>query len=756
MFKRITKKLFLFLTLIFLAFILLISGVMAVLWYQPQLILNESFLSWGQRKFFPSLAVEWEKIELKVFRNARGRYRIIFNGENFCQDLQDYGRACFKEIDLKVEVTTNFRSIQKIYVDRVVIVDEKIEITLPPSDPNQPSTQIDFDSYRSWLDKLSFNEKFIQLQDTSINLNSATKDQIWNLKAVYKNDFNFTVTQKELGLLIKGELKLLPEDLLQFDGHLDMNLLTAEIKFKIGIKSSKEVDLTGHFTMTPKSPDLKKLLRKVDANFKLSTRPQQLDLEVKKLNVTFNQKPLKSLTSEICSFSLPSSAQPLSVHCPALIVQLNLPAKFSELPSQAQFSLQSQFHLDLKRPSSISLKAKPIAHSLFHLNFEGETEFRFNEENKFVLENPQLSLFLKLAEFQKIVTRLRGSEYEVPAPFHVMNGSLEAEIKEIPKSAEGSLKVPFEVRSHLTSERNSVVGLVKGEVLYELPPSKELPILDLDILINQLYVQLPPFDPLRGIPPFVQDSRIGKTVEEKPITETESLKMKVRVKTSDEDSIRIYHPFVKPFATFNLNAKLAEDQTFSFSKGVRDFDLNYLKRSVTVQKLSISQSETQQELQVNGRLLYRAADYRVFIDFKGPLDKPEVILTSNPPLDRSDIISVLLYNQPSSNITSFEQESVGGTEAALADRAVGLFGIWAFASTPIETVAYNSVTKTYSAQIKLPEGFRLSVGTNWETVQNLELRRRLTRHWMISTIYRPSTQDGENKGEIMIQRRINY
>ena len=55
----------------------------------------------------------------------------------------------------------------------------------------------------------------------------------------------------------------------------------------------------------------------------------------------------------------------------------------------------------------------------------------------------------------------------------------------------------------------------------------------------------------------------------------------------------------------------------------------------------------------------------------------------------------------------------GNVEAAVVDRAVGLIGIWTFASTPIKGFSYNPVTKVYTATVAVSAP---AVGTSFTSV----------------------------------------
>ncbi len=132
-----------------------------------------------------------------------------------------------------------------------------------------------------------------------------------------------------------------------------------------------------------------------------------------------------------------------------------------------------------------------------------------------------------------------------------------------------------------------------------------------------------------------------------------------------------------------------------------------------------------------------------------------MILRSEPSLPRDDIISLILYGKTSDRLASFEKESVGSTQAAINDRALGLFSIWAFASTPIESVSYDSNRKIYSANISLPGGISLNIGTNWEQVNSLSLRKYIANGWSFVTSYEPS-DISEEKSDFLLKKEISY
>ena len=99
---------------------------------------------------------------------------------------------------------------------------------------------------------------------------------------------------------------------------------------------------------------------------------------------------------------------------------------------------------------------------------------------------------------------------------------------------------------------------------------------------------------------------------------------------------------------------------------------------------------------------------------------------------------------------SADRETVGSFEAAISDRAIGLLGLWVFASTPIRSFSYNPLTKVYTATVKLAEGTTAAIGTDWEEAAQLEVRKRVTRRWVLTASWAPSDSK-EQLGKLVLQ-----
>ena len=137
--------------------------------------------------------------------------------------------------------------------------------------------------------------------------------------------------------------------------------------------------------------------------------------------------------------------------------------------------------------------------------------------------------------------------------------------------------------------------------------------------------------------------------------------------------------------------------------------------------------------------------YAITANFSQVNKKAVVELTSQPPLSEEDIISLLLFNEISSELEPENQKAVTDTESAVSKRALGFFSIWILSSTPVESVNFDPSTQIYSAKVKLPGGLTAQVGSDWNRAHEFELRKRLSKRWAITTGLK--TDEDDNKSQ---------
>src|SRR5690606_2497859 len=114
-----------------------------------------------------------------------------------------------------------------------------------------------------------------------------------------------------------------------------------------------------------------------------------------------------------------------------------------------------------------------------------------------------------------------------------------------------------------------------------------------------------------------------------------------------------------PFVPIDLSLNMHSARGLQGQVRLAEFDIEYLRRKSSVEKLSLSLNQAENVIPVDGRFRIDQNPYKIYIDILGPLQRPQIQLSSDPYLPRSDIISVLLYGRPSEDLVSSDRDTVG-------------------------------------------------------------------------------------------------
>lgn len=366
---------------------------------------------------------------------------------------------------------------------------------------------------------------------------------------------------------------------------------------------------------------------------------------------------------------------------------------------------------------------------------------------------PKLDSEFHILSFQGLRKFLDAQNVLIPAPFDVLDGTIDFVARgEVPFDKNVS-HIPMEIKTHLNSS-NQVVELSSQIKLDVASTLKNIDIY-FKLIIDEFQIQLPPLNPIAGMPKFTRDSRLRMTPKHvKPVAVAKKPKIKVNLffeaVTKHPGSIRLLSKYAKPNVPVTVDVKRAPDGILTGSIQLEPFKIQYLRRTVKVEQMRVLlDGKDNADLPVDGRFVVDQTEYRVFIDVSGTLNKPLLRFSSEPYLPKNDIISVLLYDRKSSD--SSDAETAGSFESAIADRAIGLFGLWAFASTPIKSFSYNPVTKVYSATVQLTDDVTAGIGTNWEEAAHLEVRKRVSRQWVLTASWTPSSASYGDAPKLVLQ-----
>jgi hypothetical protein len=178
-----------------------------------------------------------------------------------------------------------------------------------------------------------------------------------------------------------------------------------------------------------------------------------------------------------------------------------------------------------------------------------------------------------------------------------------------------------------------------------------------------------------------------------------------------------------------LGSRLSLDGTVE----IEPMPVKLFRRTANLRHLKFTFHDGLPAADLDGELTVQEPDITVRILILGNTGRPVLEFLSDPPLSRQQIVSVLLFNKSVDELDDSEAYSAGSFSQATADGALGLFAFFFLSGTPIESIAYDPVSETYSAKVRIGQKTSLSVGSDFGGGQQVELRRRLGGRWAVRT-----------------------
>lgn len=405
------------------------------------------------------------------------------------------------------------------------------------------------------------------------------------------------------------------------------------------------------------------------------------------------------------------------------------------------------------KAANVRMELESVKNKLFSADIAASADV-FKQRAEWTYE-PRLKADVMVHSFQGLRQFLDAKGIIIPAPLDILEGTVT--IKADSPIARDEKSTTASVRANIKLNSKTQVVDAGADIEVRLANTFKALELDVNALIQKLVLEMPPLDPVMGIPSMAADSRILRTPKPKRALPSFVVQVLTRVKTADPGAIQLLSKYAKPHVPISVSVHTSGEDSSGFVR-IEPFQISYLRRTVYVENVQLSLvKEEDQDMPIVGQLRIEQGGYKIFIKLKGTAKSPTIGFSSDPVLSKDDIISVLLYGRVADQLVSAEAETAGNFNAAMTDRAIGLFGLWAFASTPIQSFSYNSTTKTYTATVDLGEGITAGVGTNWEQSTNFELRKRLSRRWMLTAAWSPSAvQNARQEGRIVLQWEKRY
>lgn len=755
------------LLIIFSPFVLLVTftALALIVWYKPNLIINNTTVTWAYEQWGRKyLSLEWKDLNIDVSSKSFDKKHVSLQIYDLCIDYKIL-TGCIEKIDLISHIKFSWFGIKYFELPKFRLLSHKLTIHPPekPSTQDKPDAFLNTQSIAEYLETIDHLSPSALVGDIVIDIaqlefNHPSLDFTSHLSIASKDSLHH---QRGPKLIVKSSMV-----------DSENNRLTTELIWqRQNIQDERSWLLTAHHNIH--STFLNGNVVKGNIAWSINRSRNYFSTIYTHLNI----KSLNFLPSEVTSYHHINFFEEFFEWTP----QIDFKGHLNSAVIQASgFSLnECLVHIPYEKEQKIQLNCLGVIqglknHSTSQLSkikidsFPSRIDFELNANlNSNLLYEPQKPGFyqtslieaeLNIADIQYIYKILEGFDWQVPTPFNELSGPLKIIINE-PIFIENKerLQFPVHIESNLEAHQQRLELSSQNRIDFNPQNLREKWNLHSLIFLKDFRIELPPFDPFGGIPRLTPDSRFQSPSQDKPVQENQfkkALNYHIEVKT--QNPIQLFSNLAKPYIPIDLDLLLSNDLNITGQIDLRTFELGYLRRSAVVERLNLKiPTDKDAPMDIDGRVRVDVDIYKVYIDIYGNLEAPQIDLLSDPVLPRNEVISLLIFNRPLQTLDESEEESVGGMSAALADQAIGLFGIWALASTPVQSLSYNPATQTYSASLQVTEGTSLSIGGDWESIQNFQLRRRLAQNWIVSTLVRPTPTE-RARGEFFLEWQRRY
>lgn len=649
---------------------------------------------------------------------------------------------------------------------------ESLGITL------EPSKKIEVQSISFFVKKFSFNLNNICFKPSDIPDLHICADKFALVIQADFTSYPFRITRVERFELSKGTFEKLPE--IQ-NGKFNGTIADREL----GIEKTTQNSF-GKWAIALHSQALVKISNqtlklKADFTGKYPEKKIKSLIDVSLINASrLSNGLVAKLSSHHCAIELEPLPEKLlskkysgAIHldCP-ILANFILPSdkKYPQLklPRSTGVRLKGDFKttfpFSMKDPleGKLEFVLNPILHPLFQGRGQVDAEISGIPEEfpeKMNLKTA-LNLNFLIPKFSRNVQLLKKTSLAIPAPFNDLDGTLEAIVSGNIDLQNGKIPITLTSRLHSANQKFNVDGKGFLELKKESEWEDYQTNLTFDVVLAEVVLALPRLK-LAEPPRLLPDSRIQKKtnqaqslppkdrpfsiqkelrVSSSPPSQESSLHYTIKIRTPENTPILVLSNLAKTPVPIHLALLINDMEPPDVVLNISRFPLELFRRKAELEHFTfkIEKAEQQQEQDIEethpiaGVLKVYYTDYTIKVEFFGTSERPKIKLTSDPPLPENQAYAVLLFGRTLDALDASQGESVSNTQAAMTDGAIGLASFYVLASTPIESLAYDSETGAVIAKVRLGEGTSLNIGGSTEQ-KFIGIRRRLSRMWTLET-----------------------
>lgn len=762
------KKLFLRLS-IFLCFIVLLTGSLAVtLFLKPSLVLNESSLGLVNKHFLNN-ALSWQKFEISVSDDDLWR-RIVTVEASALRYEKSGLRFSIPQLSAAVGISLTPSDLGLYQIGP--IQSEIEELRIPRSEePKAEEQPTDFSQYIEAAKKILVKEINIDLKKLVLEQEAAdfSVSAQLNLSGLNENDEDsLAVTVREidkkspfyadLSAKISSYTNIFdPKAKIALNAELKQNTQRLDLNLDVDSKNMR----TQKVTLQVDAQDAENKGRvtldgeRDSSRFDAKIRTDLYRAAGKKLDVRLTPCTLmvdwEDTDKKVIDLDLKCEGQSggISPDGNELVKLFATERVFFEFDIYAALNAWDSRKIETR--SSLSLR--DIDFGMAKLVGGAKLSGTINLDDP--LQSPvtaDLDFKLKVSAFQKLVKRLSNSSFAIPAPANQLRGAVSCAIAGRFRQQDLRSRFPLGCKIDLKSKEQKLKINSDGFLSLKKQKEKYIPHLNTEVLIAGIELVLPPVSANGDVPQLAPDKRFvleqsfdeysskaaQKKREAEALAEEQAKKdpaftYNIRVRSDGDNAILIYTNLLDQPVPIGVDVTVNSSAPPSGKVFVRNYKLELLRREADVELLSLALAEKPEDQLIDGKIRFQNNDYKITMTIYGTASNPQYLLESTPPLSNKELLAVLLFGKQPDLLDSDELNSVGETEAAIADGAIGLVSMYYLASTPIERVGYSPESGVFSAKINLQEGFSLSLGSDGGDTNQVGLRKRLGNGWIVDT-----------------------
>ncbi|MBX3017739.1 MAG: translocation/assembly module TamB domain-containing protein [Bdellovibrionaceae bacterium] len=716
------------------AFLVVVIGIAAfVILYRPELVVNAANVRWALATFAPQLRLSFDALDLRVESESFWRKHLFVDSEKLCLDLNDPHLIHFCAAKLHIDVKFDFAGF-KIRLSAPPTFHLKggeLALTLKPGAPaktSDPLAQIPEPSFRGLIgpyQNLIPSEAWgdIVIEMASLDLRFSEGFRLGGAAEIANGE-----TPEVLNASTSLDFDLGEKPLrLHLDAAAIADLKAATLKAQLRLPDFHR--LSADVTL---AEDLR-----IDAKAQVRGRTAKVDVAT---DIVAGPRDARINTKARLDLERPPFLKSRDIPLPRIEINQKAHITYRFSPREYLFDLDSS--LDSPSFSGIEVDAQ----------IAGAFRYARDSDWRDELKPRALEAKVRVGDLQRLAREIRWTLLQIPAPFYRMSGPIELRVSsDNPNPRAGTANV------HLTTDLGDGLQAVKLDLNAEvrgfelLKPSRRVEV-RANLEIPRLILELPRLS-LLGLPRFVRDSRIqapnlapadsdALVVKQKSQPPPFPWSLDLRMRTPNEPIILRSNLISEP-VPLKIDQRLqigsSGPASFTGLTQVLPMQVELFRRQIQVNRINVNRP-TSSATALDGLFSYQTSEVQVRIRLLGTTESPQVVWESDPPLSQRQIISIIVFGKSLGELSQEESSSAQNLERAFADGALGVASLFLLASTPIESVSYDPVAKTYAARLKVDGRTSLSLGSDFEDKQSLALRRQLGGAWSIKTELQSTTE----------------